>query len=150
MRLPWSGILCCPAGCPVHISTAGKTGWNSQTTKSRHCQLLTKLLWGESLFQDRLFLSKCVHVAVCIYAFKTHKDKWEGWLSRKGVTQMCIFIKFSGSTMMLKKKKESFEDNTNCKLKTWNITICKWQGVTFFKFLKPTVKYSSLYARTTF
>lgn len=46
MRLPWSGILWCPAGCPVHISTAGKTGRNSQTTKSRHCQLLTKLPWG--------------------------------------------------------------------------------------------------------
>lgn len=91
MRLPWSGILWCPAGCPVHISAAGKTGRNSQTTKSRHCQLLTKLLWGRTSFKSGCAclvvcmlqcVCLCVSVSVCVFKTqrKTERErKRTGW-----------------------------------------------------------------------
>lgn len=76
MRLPWSGILWCPAGCPVHISAAGKTGRNSQTTKSRHCQLLTKLLWGggEPVLRGAVYVWLC-ECYVCVCVWKTEREK---------------------------------------------------------------------------
>lgn len=84
MRLPWSGILWCPAGCPVHISTAGKTGRNSQTTKSRHCQLLTKLLWGRtSLKRSCVCLVMCILQCALLQHRKTHRGRAGEWEQQK-------------------------------------------------------------------